>query len=275
MPFVVIKGTFSPALGMPDGDSLRFVPDDPSPIYKLRRRGVPPKINPDNGSIQLRYEGIDALEKAVVSPFSKAALDANLQLCGLAGPVGTARGHVLSNQIGPDGRLIAFVYAGDAPEADAAEVFLDAQRLAQSVNHALAVRGLVYPLFYDTLFADLRQALAAVTRAARANGTGLWSEDRTVQGAVWTGSENTLPPIFPKLWRRIDKYVANPAYFDPARPFASLKNYIAIEEPERVFVFSQQNATGFDNVVETSDDTVRLMVEPEDLMVFSVPPDGS
>ena len=57
MPFTLIKGTFEPSFGIPDGDSIRFVPDDPSPIFRLRRRGFAPKLNQKNGSIQLRYEG--------------------------------------------------------------------------------------------------------------------------------------------------------------------------------------------------------------------------
>ena len=61
MPFTLIKGSFEPNLGRPDGDSIRFVADDTTPIFRLRRRGRPPKINQSNGSIQLRYEGIDTI----------------------------------------------------------------------------------------------------------------------------------------------------------------------------------------------------------------------
>lgn len=45
MPFTLIKGNFHPEFGFPDGDSLRFVPDNPDPIFKLKRRNFPPKIN--------------------------------------------------------------------------------------------------------------------------------------------------------------------------------------------------------------------------------------
>ncbi len=39
MPFTMLKGTFKPAAGFPDGDSIRFAPHDPSPLFALPRQG--------------------------------------------------------------------------------------------------------------------------------------------------------------------------------------------------------------------------------------------
>ena len=61
MPFTLMKGEFVPEAGRPDGDSIRFRPDDPDPIFRLRRRGSAPRINQNNGTIQLRFEGIDTM----------------------------------------------------------------------------------------------------------------------------------------------------------------------------------------------------------------------
>ncbi|WP_217808394.1 hypothetical protein, partial [Palleronia marisminoris] len=94
---------------------MRFIPDDPEPIFRLRRRGSPPKINPKNGSIQLRYEGIDTLEKSAITPFSSDATASNLELAATEGGTTNAPGYIYSNQIGPHGRPIAFVFAGEAP----------------------------------------------------------------------------------------------------------------------------------------------------------------
>jgi len=112
MPFTLIKGTLSPELGKPDGDSMRFVPDDPSPIFSLRRRGRGPKINQNNGSIQLRFEAIDTVESAALEPFASDATKSNIELA--TGGQDTGRGHIFSSQLGPNGRPIAFVFAGDS-----------------------------------------------------------------------------------------------------------------------------------------------------------------
>ena len=269
MPFTIIKGTFQPSFGRPDGDSLRFVPDDPAPLFRLRRRNRPPKVNPSNGSIQLRYEAIDTMESSALDPFASDATASNLDLAGTNGGSQPARGYIASTQIGPNGRPIAFVFAGDTAEADGAEVFLSTKDIETSINVQQLARGHAYPLFYDTLFDDLRIRCTEVSLAAKAAGLGVWAADRTTSGAEWTGTPDTLPPIFPKLWRRIDDYVRDDTFFDPTRPFANLKPWIVQRGEERVVVADQGLFTGFDNVIETTDDTVRLTVEPHRLVVIS------
>ena len=73
MPFTLIKGEFVPEAGRPDGDSIRFRPDDPTPLFMLKRRGRAPKVNANNGTIQLRFEGIDTMESKAAKPFSSDA----------------------------------------------------------------------------------------------------------------------------------------------------------------------------------------------------------
>ena len=111
MPFTLIKGFFAPDLGRPDGDSMRFVADDPAPFFRLRRRGRPPRINADNGSIQLRYEAIDTMESRALEAFSAAATAANLDFADAT--AGRSRGYVCSTQLGPHGRPIVFAFAGE------------------------------------------------------------------------------------------------------------------------------------------------------------------
>lgn len=269
MPFTLIKGTFQPSFGRPDGDSLRFVPDDPAPIFLLRRRGRPPKINANNGSIQLRYEAIDTMESSALRPFSSDATQSNLDLAGTDGGTKSARGYVCSTQLGPNGRPIVFVFAGDTDHEDGNSVFLSADDIMPSINVQQLELGHAYPLFYDTLFDDLRERCAEVSNGAKAGGLGVWSADKTTVGAQWTGDPDSLPPIFPKLWRRIDRYVKDDTFFDQERPFANLTDWIEQQSDERISVPSQGLFTGFDNVVETSDTTVKMTVEPHELVVIS------
>lgn len=155
MPFTVIKGEFVPEAGRPDGDSMRFRPDDPSPIFKLKRRGRPPKINAINGTIQLRFEGIDTMESKAAQPFSSNATRSNLELCGVPNGTGTGRGYILTNQTGPNGRPIAFVFSGEPDELDGSEVFMGIEKMKDSVNYKQIEMGHAFPLFYDTLYSDL------------------------------------------------------------------------------------------------------------------------
>jgi hypothetical protein len=76
MPFLTIKGVFNPQSGIPDGDSVRFLADDDS-LFDLLEGQVDFK---SDGEVQLRYEGIDALEKAAIKPFSFDATEQNLHL---------------------------------------------------------------------------------------------------------------------------------------------------------------------------------------------------
>ena len=73
------------------------------------------------------------------------------------------RGHVLSNGIDANGRLIAFVYPGDHPGPDGTAVFVDPALVDQSLNALLLAAGHAYPAFYATLPADLRTHLAEVS----------------------------------------------------------------------------------------------------------------
>ncbi len=269
MPFKLIKGTFRPGLGRPDGDSIRFIPDDPNHISHLRQQGRPAKVNLRNGSVQLRYEGIDTMESGALQPFSSDATTSNLRLCGVTNDVQEARGHILSNQLGPHGRPIAFVFAGDTSEADGATVFVRPNDVLASVNVKQLERGHAYPLFYDTLFDDLRCRCAAVSLLAKEKGRGVWHKDVTTSGALWTGDVKTLLPIFPKLWRRIDKYVKDDTYFDPQYPFENLKPWIKQQRDERVSIPTRNIFTGFDDVVRVEGDRVSMSVEPHELVVTS------
>ncbi|WP_350288498.1 hypothetical protein [uncultured Croceitalea sp.] len=271
MPFTLIKGEFVPEAGRPDGDSMRFRPENPTPLFMLKRRGHAPKINQSNGTIQLRFEGIDTMESKAAAPFSSDATKSNLELCGVPDGTGTAPGYILTNQIGPNGRPIAFVYAGTTTESDGASIFLEADRLKESINYEQLEIGHAYPLFYDTLFFSLRQELSKATKKARQTNQNVWSNDSTNSGTLYSGSESlkTMPPIFPKLWRRLDKYSRDTDTLD-TNSLGEFKEYMESIREERVFIISESKATGFDDIIQVSGNTVNLQYLPEDIVVVSV-----
>ncbi len=270
MPFTLIKGNFVPNAGFPDGDSVRFRPDDASPLFALPRKGRPPRVNANNGTIQLRYEGIDTLEKDAIEPHASNATAMNLEMIGFADGEDEPAGYILANQIGPNGRPICFVYAGAADEDDGSRVFLDEAGMEESVNFKLLEAGAAYPLFYDTLFGDLRSAMAEAAATARKARRGLWPHDETKSGVTWGGADSLddLPPIFPKLWRRLEKYTQNRDFRDESDELDDFIDYLQAVR-DRLFVLSDGRFTDLDNIVEVDGDVVRLPFCPEDLVFVS------
>src|SRR4030095_636759 len=157
MPYTLLRGSFVirypdlPRQGPePDGDTIKFLPDTPALVEALpRRSGRPPDINARG--ISVRLEAIDALETHFGETHQElsganAARDELLRLLGftnvtyfpdLPNKVQSAdqdslRGHVLSNGIDANGRLIGFVYPGEHPSPDGTDVFLDNALVDQS-----------------------------------------------------------------------------------------------------------------------------------------------
>lgn len=271
MPFVLIRGTFKPDTGRPDGDTVRFAPDNPMLMFLLNRRGRPPRINQDNGTISLRYEGIDAMEKGARTPESSNATEQNLDLLGITDSDRETQGYILSNQLGPNGRPISFVFTGEPEgETDGDSVFLTPERMKSSLNYQLIESGNAYPLYYDTLFYDLRQALTEAVQAAREANQGIWQDDATPEGVVWSGASslNDLPPIFPKLWRRLQGYTSDREFGNDS-DLNEFIDYLQVKRSERVLIADRARFTGFDDVVEVEGNKVRLLYRPEELIFMS------
>lgn len=273
MPFTLIQGTFKPDAGIPDGDTVRFAPDNSMLLFLLDQRGRPPGINRTNGTISLRYEGIDAMEKSARTPESSDATKKNLDLLGITDTVRETRGYILSNQLGTYGRPISFIFTGNPEdgEGDGDSIFLTAERMKTSLNYQLIENGNAYPLFYDTLFSDLRQELTDAVLAALAANRGVWQDDATTSGVIWGGADSldTLEPIFPKLWRRLEGYTQDRDFRDDSDTLDEFIDYLQSKRSERLFIISENRFTGFDNIVEVSGSTIKLLFQPEDLVFMS------
>lgn len=281
MPFTLIKGRFRATGASPDGDSVRFLADDPALIYALpgpfdsRRRPF----------VQLRLEGIDALETHYAGRhqperWAHAATDRLLDFVGIRDVVWDARhatvvsaaddtrGYILSREREKNRRPVAFLFAGDPTEADGAAVFLDEARLKQSFNFVALAEGLAYPTFYQALFADLRGEMTAQVVAARTAGRGLWPQDGTNTGVDATSLSVLIDevPILPKLFRRLSDYMAAEG--------SAVGFRAALEKArEPVLDLATANFTHFDTFIEQDDGStrVRLTVPPEQLVFDPMP----
>ncbi len=264
MPFYVIKGRFKPTAGAPDGDSLRFAANDNALWSSLK--GRPVKLGTGKktaGTVQLRLEGIDAIEKAAQQPLAGQAAANLKRLLGSTGSNPEPDGYILSRMTDDlSGRPICFAFAGETSDPDGAEVFLSPALLRKSANWQQIRDGFAYPLYYNTLFAALRNEFNKALKEAKAKKRGYWPKDKTIKGVPITGSASlaAIDPIWPKLWRRLEEYL---------RDNDSLSGFIAFldQKNERVDLLDIMEERGLQDVVSVNGNKVRLLTPPENIRV--------
>lgn len=262
MPFVLIQGTFEPTSGIPDGDSVRFSADDDTLFDKLDGRTE----FKSGGQVQLRYEGIDALEKAAIQPFSSNATERNIEFLG--GSEAGLPGYILSSHADGNGRPVCFVFTGKPPKWDNSERGdeLKADLLRESLNYKLLQSGYVYPMFYETLYKELRDEMVTATQEARAKKVGIWSADRSTKGLSLDipPKLSELPPIFPKLWRRLESF-----YQRRSNRNKKLNQFIESlsRGKDRLFTIPDQRSIKFATALKVEGNELKMLYKPEE-MVF-------
>lgn len=274
MPFTLIKGAFYAKGYSPDGDSLKFMAKKEANWAKLEKGTV--RLSAKK-HVQLRFEGIDALEthyKGSHQPevLADAATEHVLALAGFTnvvwGPTHSRvtsaddgqEGYVLARQAERYGRPVAFVFAGKAPGTDGSSVYLDVPLLKQSLNYQLLEEGHAYPTYYEGLFADLRDAMTAAVITAWNKRRGVWPYDWS--GGVPVTGQSAIADhyvMMPKLFRRLTGYLAGHS------SVSGFKTWLA-SRPERVLVLRTGNFTNFDDVIEQQGNKVSLTEWPEDLV---------
>lgn len=264
MPFVLIRGTFEPTSGNPDGDSVRFQAEDDTLFNKLEGR-IEFK---SNGQVQLRYEGIDALEKAAIQPFSSNATQQNLQLLG--GNQSGLPGYILSNHTDGNGRPVCFVFTDEPPNWNntGRGDELQTDLLRQSVNYKLLQEGYVYPMFYETLYKELRDEMVAATEEARAANREIWSADRSMNGFQVDIPPilSALPPIFPKLWRRLETFYQRPS--NRNKGIDEFLQWLS-RGKDRLFTIPDQRWIKFSTALQADGNKLKMLYKPEEMLFES------
>lgn len=212
----------------PDGDSVRFRADDPGLLRRIpeQRRAV--DISAD-GTVQLRFEGVDAPEahhQGAAQSLGPEARDALLARIGFgdvqfAAPAptrvvtstpATVRALILTRMVEVNGRPVAYLLledpAGGLP-ADGSTVVLDQALLDRTLNVWLLRQGLAYLLLYSSNPPEHRARLREQAAAARGGAGPVWLRDASaafvLDGASSIGPGGQL--VFPKLFRRAFDYV--------------------------------------------------------------------
>ncbi len=268
--FTAISGTFHITGYNPDGDSLHFQALNTDNWGRLR--GRPVQLN-RLGQAQLLLEGIDALElnfegRHQPLKYAREALDFLLSHLGIRGNLfgpsharDGAAGYILARHAEKNRRPVAFVFAGAHEWPDGEKVFLDAALIRKSVNYLLLREGLVYPTYYEGLYADLREELTRGVQEARKKRLGLWPRDCTNSGVAMDEGRNGLDKciILPKLFRRLVRFLKE------NRDISEFKDYLAAP-PDPAIHLPTGRFTNLAALVELRDHTVKLTAAPEELV---------
>ena len=283
MPMLCLAGAFPVTGTEPDGDSLRFRPDDPDDWTQVPG---PHKVRTNAaGAAQLRMDAIDALETHY-TPTGGHLLHQPLDLAHAAaaelltwiGFRGVQRdgekviavdqddlpGFILTRGADVYGRCVALVGRGDPPATSSHMINVDVKLVRKTANHRLLTTGLAYPTFYSKLYVDLRRELAKQAGAARDAGKGVFARDRTQKG-VEVKTLTTLTDdavILPKLFRRLTDYLHLNGD-DPS--LAGFMTFLS-QQDDQLWVIPTGQKTNFDTVVAVSGQTVRLKRLPEELV---------
>ncbi len=274
MDYFLIKGHFHVVGYSPDGDSLMFEAETPKDWELVQSKYsdlFQKKLEEGNGSVQLRLQGIDALEThygpsplpmprevrgkkfaAAEKPKAKTirqpktlgdkATEKLLSYLGIeehtwgsfrgrhwikeikvktgksvktytskehkgADPL---EGYIVVNDIDRKGRPISWVFGEKTRRKSGREISTEdlLEDLKDSVNYRLVANGMVYPYFYYTLAAKLRNKLIHGSQNAQRQKMGIWEHDQSMQGITLERRSQLEEEflIFPYLFRRMVKH---------------------------------------------------------------------
>jgi endonuclease YncB( thermonuclease family) len=296
MAYTLIKGSYhiyypdKPLSGPePDGDTLKFQPDNRELIENLPRANKPPRFT-KNGITTIRFEGIDALETHFPVEGEEyhqrldLAITARDILLDLAGfghvtyweekpnkvksvenhPV---RGYVLSNGLDTYGRTIAFVFTGDHPGVDGSKIFVQPSVLNKSLNVMMLNKGHAYPAFYLTLPAELRRHLKTITETARKEVAGLWKYNTAGvnEAAVIQDSARLQELVmWPKVFRRLAAY-----YQDGHTDLGGLNSWLREDPTDRDdrILFPNLVLGNMHDFIAVKGNKVSITHAPEDIVI--------
>ncbi|MCB0586799.1 MAG: hypothetical protein KDD06_15945 [Phaeodactylibacter sp.] len=345
MDYYLIKGHFHVVGYSPDGDSLMFEASSDKHWDNLQseyQAVFQEKLEEGKGSVQLRLQGVDALEThygpGPLTPpaelrgksfgkaekpspggfrqpdtYGEAAINELLSLYGveqISWKSGFGRrwideitvvngnrrttygkknedrleGYIVVGDIDRKGRPIAWVFAGKTSSRNGSRL-TDSKlksRIKRSANYHLTAKGLVYPYFFMTLSAALREPLMQGVQEAQQQKLNLWADDRSQKGLNLRHfsqlTEDYL--IFPYLFRRLVKHqfqrqmegywdaVANKKSFkaDPEEIF--LDSFFDDTNPY-VFLIDQRDFVRLDSIVYVTKTKLKMRTHPGNIVFLS------
>ena len=162
------------------------------------------------------------------------------------------------------GRPVSFAFAGKPSRPDGSTVTVDAALLRKSLNYKSLLAGEAYPLFYETLFPDLRATLTTAAVNARKRRRVLWPADQSQRGLRISNVERLEVDgvIFPKLFRRLIEF-----FSEGHQSVRDFPDWLQAKK-EQVLDLTTGGFTHFDNVVDLTRTTIKLKRRPEELVYY-------
>lgn len=295
MPYLLVRGKYSLFYrsprnigSRPGGDSVWFEPDDLEQLARLGGRRV---RYGKAGHTVLRLEGIDALELGYAGsnhqkmPESVAARDRLLHLIGFdnvtyehahLGDIDRVvrgadpreiDGYILASSVDPVGRAVAFAFVGTPPYSDGSDTgWLSPELMTESLNAQLLMGGYVYPSYYAGLPTDIRNKMTDLVNGARNCGSGLWGADVSTSGARVSGAADLgRHAMWPKLYRRLVAFFA-----EGNTELTGFDSWIRRDpgRDDQAWIINHSQLGNLHDVIEVSDQTIRLKVRPENLVLI-------
>ncbi len=228
--YLVMKGDFVIIGKEPDGDSVRFIADDRD-LYRFLHRAY--RIKPSrDGSVQLRFEGVDAPELhygSAAQPLGAEARDTLLPWMGFDNIVyvndqstmvksadpASVPGAILTQAAEANGRPVSYIFLNQQASQleEGTWVNLQEELLKATINYRLLTSGMAYYTVYTSTPFVHRQLLREASAAAREAGQGVWQLDTTSDFVL--GDQSSIGPngqlILPKLFRRCTDFLKDVA----------------------------------------------------------------
>jgi endonuclease YncB( thermonuclease family) len=271
----------------PDGDSVRFKADNIDDFNDLYRHY---KIKPSqhDDSVQLRFEGVDALElhfQNHAQPGGKDARDKLLEdILGFKNIIYDNNGTrvkssepdsipatILSKASDPFGRPISYILIGNERNKfkDDEIVNVDLATLDKTVNIQVLKEGFAYPLVYTSTPRYHRDHIRQIAKQLQTQRKGIWKNDGSSSFRLEDYSSIDDPhgsPIFPKLYRRCVDYLKD--YLDQ-RFSGDLVDWILSKgdkENDQVLINETDFPSKLSNIVEVHNSKISLTANITDLI---------
>jgi hypothetical protein len=222
-PFLVLNGKVVIEGKSPDGDSIRFIPDEPATLAELTNGD---RVEPAaDGSVQLRLDAIDAPETHYAGQQQPRGTDARDELVAFAGFRAVSYSHagtvtaatpasipaaIAAKLVELHGRPVCYLFVnpshqwGEGDELDLSDEILD-----DSVNAHMVQTGRAYTTLYTSTPRPQRNYFTRLARAASTQTGSVWTADHsarfTLTDRASIGPRGQL--LLPKLFRRCTDYL--------------------------------------------------------------------
>jgi hypothetical protein len=193
-------------------------------------------------------------------------------------------GFVVVNDVERKGRPISWVFAGKTKIRDGAKLTTSQLGgiLKESANYKLAATGLVYPYFYFTLEAKLRDILMNAVENAQRQKMNIWSADETAVGIKMNKFSQITDHhlIFPYLFRRLIKHqyqrmmegyweaLKKNKSYTPNTDSLFLDSFYEDTNPY-VFMIKESEFKRLDELVQVTKTKLKMTTPPENIVFLS------